>query len=204
LNIDTNIDKTEEEYRKLGLTYDNPQLRILKDWRSSVSGSTGNFNQDPDKPDVKYPVKKPFHIKRNFNLEDGKEYLTTVEQWVGVDAQRNEVSITVNEWEKYLVPIVRNTVVPSQTNVHITTQERKVTDHKTKFTTPWSKKAFDDAYDRSNQLTVEMSAVEIGRGRKPESVFDSEKFTGPKFKDLLNINRDTSKDTDATRKKEGT
>jgi hypothetical protein len=196
MNIDKNPELTEQEFIKAGLPYDSPMLTILKQWRQSVSGSSGNFNQDPDKSHVMYPIRSPFRIIRKLNLEDGKEYLTTVEQWTGVDAQRNEVTITVNEFQVYDIPIIQNIITSSQSNVHITNSEKKITGYKTRYTTPFTKKAFDEAYDRSNELTVELVVQEIGRGKKPESVFDKDKFVSLKFNDLLNINKDISKGSD--------
>jgi hypothetical protein len=181
------FEKTEKIFDQNGLKYERPmeynqRVKFLR----QVTTEEGNFRQDPNHPEEKYPKKIPTQIIRNFVLEDGKEYGTTQETWIGIDGNNNQRSINVREIQWYDEPTIEIEKSQNPEDTRTVTARKRAGRMKKRYTETFTKKWADDAYNRSNKLTVSLLLKEVGRGKPEEVVKDFNEFANGGFYDVIN------------------
>jgi hypothetical protein len=177
--------KTAEEYERKGVKFDDPTLELtrVQKWERQVTDENKNFNIDPSDKNKVYPERSVEQILRKIIVdEDGAEYLTTIETWYGRDGMGNEIPLPVSEPQCYQSPNVRTTKEMRDGRYEtIKTPDGFKIIH----TTPFSREAAQEAYNRSRKSTVSLLVKEVGLGRKPVKVKDFNDWVERPVYDIL-------------------
>ena len=184
-----NWKKTQEVYIQNGegARFNIPsELTQQENWLKRVATAEGNFYGNPNDPKLKYPIKIPTQIIRNYVTAENKEYLTTIETWYGVDAIGNIKTLGVHSPQVYEYPIFTTQQFPSQTNVTVLEQRKTVERVEMKYTTPFNEETVTEAYNRSNKSEITLIVKEVGKGKAGIVVQDFDQFLNGDFYDLLN------------------
>ena len=110
------------DYRKTQTFYDlekypyapNPSQIDLDNWEREVSVG-GVFHQDPNHPEIHYPLKIPLSITRYKTL-DGNEYLISKQKWIGLNSFGDLQHRNVSNVEYYEQPLFEHQRVEDKNN----------------------------------------------------------------------------------------
>jgi hypothetical protein len=199
-----NYQKTEEAFKAAGYTdytHDGDYLTYQEEkrWFAKVTSPiTGKYIQykdldvtyriDESKAKKVYPIEQTIQLAR-VKTPDDKEWITSLQQWTGLDQLGNEVETTFTAPEAWDRPEFKREINRDSRHPE-KPPEAKITEYKLirEYTKPFTKENVEELYSKANRNTVSLSIKRIDtNGQTAGHVYQISKyedFVGRPFDDL--------------------
>jgi hypothetical protein len=198
-----NWKKTEEFYRAEGYIYPEEKTELtprnqlytkkkqelidLEKWETRVMNKDGKYKNRSNDATV-YPIKRLVQLKR-IRWIDGKEYIKSFWDMIGVDNIGNQVGTTVQDQEVHIRPqFVKRLIVNRDTGEQETKITEALEDEKV-FTVPFTPEEVDKYLEGQNVRRVSLVvAEETETGTiTPRQVTNLDHFKNKPFDDLYYV-----------------